>query len=129
LPLGYALSRSKYSDEQKNLAVEHYLNHDRCLAETRKALEYPCRDTLAAWVNELHPERRKSIVGKTAGVQHSPELKQAAVQLNCAPGRPVQGRCKKAGREQADAVQVEKSTTRPRGSCNHETQRRFTARF
>ena len=79
LPLGYALSRSKYSDEQKNLAVEHYLNHDRCLAETRKALEYPCRDTLAAWVNELHPERRKNVVGKARSVQRPLELKQAEV--------------------------------------------------
>ena len=56
LPLGYALSRSKYSNEQKKVAVEHYLSHDRFLAGTRKALGYPCRDTLAAWVNELHPE-------------------------------------------------------------------------
>ena len=79
LPVGYVRSRPKYSNEQKKVAVEHYLNHDRCLAGTRKALGYPCCDTLAVWVNELHPERRKSIVGKAAGVQHSPKLKQAAV--------------------------------------------------
>ena len=79
LPLGYALSRSKYSDEQKNVAVEHYLNHDRCLAGIQKALRYPCRDTLAAWANELHPEAKIHIIGKAGGVQHSPELKQAAV--------------------------------------------------
>ena len=79
LPLGYALSRSKYSNEQKKVAVEHYLNHDRCLAGTRKALGYPCRDTLAAWVNELHPERRKNVVGKAHSVQRPQELKQAAV--------------------------------------------------
>ena len=79
LPLGYALSRSRYSNEQKNAAVEHYLNHDRCLAGTRKTLGYPCRDTLAAWVNELHPERRKNVVGKAPSVQRPQELKQAAV--------------------------------------------------
>jgi putative transposase len=79
LPLGYALSRSKYSNEQKKVAVEHYLNHDRCFAGTRKALGYPCRDTLAAWVNELHPERRKNVVGKARSVQRPQELKQAAV--------------------------------------------------
>ena len=79
LRVGHVRSRSKYSAEQKKVAVEHYLNHDRCLAGTRKALGYPCRDTLAAWVSELHPERRKNVVGKAAGVQHSPELKQAAV--------------------------------------------------
>jgi putative transposase len=79
LPLGYVLSRSKYSDQQKKVAVEHYLNHDRCLTATRKALGYPCRDTLAAWVNELHPERRKSIVGKARSVPRPAELRQAAV--------------------------------------------------
>ncbi len=79
LPLGYALSRSKYSNEQKKVAVEHYLNHDRFLAGTRKALGYSCRDTLAAWVNELHPERRKNVVGKARSVQRPQELKQAAV--------------------------------------------------
>ena len=79
LPVDYVRSRPKYSNGQKKLAVEHYLNHDRCLAGTRKALGYPCRDTLAAWVNELHPERRKSVVGNARSVQRPQELKQAAV--------------------------------------------------
>ena len=99
LPLGYALSRSKYSDEQKNVAIEHYLNHDRCLAGTRKALGYPCRDTLAAWVNELHPERRKSIVGKARSVLRPAELRQAA-DVHLRESRPtpdeagMPGRCR-----------------------------------
>ena len=79
LPAGYVLSRPKYSDEQKEVAVQHYLNHDRCLAGTLKALGYPCRDTLSAWVYELHPETRKRVVGKARGVPRPPELKQAAV--------------------------------------------------
>jgi putative transposase len=40
LSLGFVRSRSKYSAEQQKVAVEHYLNHDRCLAGTRKALGY-----------------------------------------------------------------------------------------
>lgn len=79
LPAGYVLSRPKYSDEQKEVAVQHYLNHDRCLAGTLKALGYPCRDTLAAWVYELHPETRKCVVGKAGGVPRPAELKQAAI--------------------------------------------------
>lgn len=38
LPAGYVLSRPKYSDEQKEVAVQHYLNHDRCLAGTLKGV-------------------------------------------------------------------------------------------
>ena len=79
LPAGYVLSRPKYSDEQKEVAAQHYLDHDRCLAGTLKALGYPCRDTLAAWVDELHPETRKRVVGKARSVPRSAELKQAAV--------------------------------------------------
>ena len=78
-PTGYGRSWQKYSDEQKQVAVEHYFNHDRCITGAIKALGYPCRDTLAAWIDELHPAARIRGVGKAPGVQHSPELKQAAV--------------------------------------------------
>ena len=96
LPVGYARSKPKYSDEQKRVAAQHYLDHDRCLAGTLKALGYPCRDTLAAWVDELHPETRKRVVGKARSVPRPPELKQAAVQLSCAPDRQVRGKLLKS---------------------------------
>ncbi len=79
LPVAAVRTWQKYSDEQKQAAVEHYLNHDRCVTGTIKALSYPCRDTLAAWIDELRSDARIHVVGKAAGVQHSPELKQAAV--------------------------------------------------
>jgi putative transposase len=104
LPLGYALSRSKYSNEQKKVAVEHHLNHDRCLAGTRKALGYLCRDTLAAWVNELHPERRKNVVGKARSVQRPQELKQAAVIELCT--RQTSARAVEAGQDRLGLVAV-----------------------
>ena len=90
-PTGSVRSWQKYSDEQKQVAVEHYFNHDRCITGAINALGYPCRDTLAAWIDELHPAARIHVVGKAPGVQHSPELKQAAVQLSCALGRQVPG--------------------------------------
>jgi len=90
LPVGRARSKPKYSDEQKKVAVEHYLNRDRCLAGTVKALGYPNRGTLAAWLNELHPEARNHVVGKAQGVPRPRELKQAAVIAFCT--RKVSGR-------------------------------------
>lgn len=50
--------KPRYSDVQKQAAVEHYLNHGCCLAFTTRTLGYPCCDVLARWVNELHPNRR-----------------------------------------------------------------------
>ena len=79
LPVGYTRSKPKYSDEQKKVAAQHYLDHDRCLAGTLQALGYPCRETLSAWVDELHPETRKRVVGKARSVPRPQALKQAAV--------------------------------------------------
>ena len=32
LQVGYMRSRQKYSEEQKQMAVQHFLDHDRCIA-------------------------------------------------------------------------------------------------
>lgn len=47
--------KHRYSDEQKQVAVEHYLNHGCCTAFTSRTLGYPCTDMLARWVNERSP--------------------------------------------------------------------------
>ena len=69
LPAGY-VRQPRYSQAQKERAVEHYLEHGRCIAATIKALGYPSRSLLAAWVQELHPEdahaRRWAIPGADA---------------------------------------------------------------
>lgn len=79
LPAGFVRSKQKYSDEQKQVAVEHYLSHDRCLAGTRKALGYPCRKTLATWIDETRPSTRIHVVGTAGGGPHPPAVKQAVV--------------------------------------------------
>jgi len=79
LQVGYVRSKQTYSDQQKQAAVEHYVNFDRCIASTMKALGYPCREVLTAWIDELHPGVRKRVVGRAPHVQHSLELKNSAV--------------------------------------------------
>jgi len=76
LSAGY-VRRPKYSQGQKELAVEHYLEHGRCLAATIKVLGYPSRDLLASCVQELHPETRTRVVGRSREL--TPAMKQAAV--------------------------------------------------
>jgi transposase InsO family protein/transposase-like protein len=92
---GYVRSKSKYSNEQKTAAVEHYLSHNRCMAGTSNALGYPCRDTLREWIEELHPEARIHVSGKAAGVRRSPELKQEAVIELCTRQKSAQAVAKK----------------------------------
>lgn len=80
LPAGY-VRLPKYSQAQKERAVEHYLEHGRCLSATIKALGYPSRSVLPAWLQELHPESRTRVVGRSQEV--TPSSKQAAVIALC----------------------------------------------
>ena len=79
LAIGYSRTKSKYSDEQKKVAVEHYLSHGFCIAATARALGYPGTETLRVWIREMHPETTKCVVSKIRSVPRSDELKQTAV--------------------------------------------------
>ena len=83
LQVVYTRSRVKYTSEQIQLAVQHYLDHDRCIAFTLRALGYPFRQFLTACIDECHPEVRRRIVGRAPNVQHLPEIKNAAVVKLC----------------------------------------------
>ncbi|WP_240472470.1 IS3 family transposase [Haliea salexigens] len=85
LQAGYARSNPKYSDEQRNVAVEHWANHGRCFSFTLKALGYPCRQKLTAWVREQYPEARKYVTCKAGRPRLPASLssKRAAVYELC----------------------------------------------
>jgi transposase-like protein len=53
----YPVRMPKYSDDQKQAALEHYQTHDRCISATMRALGYPGRGTLTVWVREAFPCR------------------------------------------------------------------------
>ncbi len=71
----------KYSQAQKERAVQHCLEGGRCLAVTIKALGYPSREVLRAWLQELHPDGRTRVVGRSR--DRTPVDKQAAVIALC----------------------------------------------
>lgn len=80
LPAGYT-RRSKYTQAQQERAVHHYLESGRCISATIRALGYPSRALLSAWVQDQCQEVRTRIVGRSE--PHSPELKQSAVIALC----------------------------------------------
>jgi len=45
-----ALRPTKFSEAQKQAALTHYANHGRCISWTMRALGYPGRAMLTAWV-------------------------------------------------------------------------------
>lgn len=72
-------SAQKYSDQHKHAAVKHYLDHDRCIASTMRALGYPWRELLTEWIDELPPEVCHRLVGRVSNTLHSDALKSAAM--------------------------------------------------
>jgi transposase InsO family protein/transposase-like protein len=80
LPVGYT-RRSKFSQAQKERAVEHYLAHGRCIAATIRSLGYPSRSLLTAWLQELHPQERTRVVARSQEL--ASEAKQSAVIALC----------------------------------------------
>jgi putative transposase len=69
----------KYSEAEKQAALEHYRTHDRCISATMRALGYPGRGTLTAWVREAFPEMRTSMVGRSWRPAYPEALKQVGV--------------------------------------------------
>lgn len=69
----------KYSESQKQAALEHYISHDRCISVTIKAVDYPGRGTLTAWVREALPDTRASMVGRSWHLGYAEEVRQAGV--------------------------------------------------
>lgn len=61
--------------------MKHYLDHDRCIASTMRALGYPGRELLTEWIDELHPEVRHRMVGRAPNTLHPDALKSAAVSV------------------------------------------------
>jgi transposase InsO family protein/transposase-like protein len=79
LHAGYA-RLPKFSQAQKEWAVQHYLTHGRCLAVTTRALGYPSTTVLRAWLHELHPEARTRVVGRS-GERASVDKQTAVIAL------------------------------------------------
>ncbi|WP_411268846.1 hypothetical protein [Enterococcus sp. OL5] len=60
--------KSKYFEEQKRIAVNHYFEYGQCYARTIRMLGYPNRESLRQWCEELAPRARK--------------LRKSAIKLN-----------------------------------------------
>src|SRR5699024_5973690 len=68
--------RSKYSLEQKQEAVNHYLEYGKCYSRTCRVLGYPSRALLTQWVMEMTSELSQF---KRNGIHLTSEEKEAGV--------------------------------------------------
>jgi transposase-like protein len=79
LPIRSAPRPPKFSQAQKEMALEHYATHGRCISWTLRALGYPCRTTMTAWVREAFPDMKPASNTAYGPGNHSDAVKQAAV--------------------------------------------------
>jgi len=71
--------KSKFTEDQMNVAVSYYLEHGRNITRTIKAVGYPSRATLKGWLDELAPGEHKTRIIRSGVVQFSQEQKKDAV--------------------------------------------------
>ena len=64
LPAGY-VRQPRYSQAHKELAVRHYRERGRCIAATIRELGCPSRSLLSDWPQELNPQERTHVVGRS----------------------------------------------------------------
>ncbi len=74
----------KFSDEQRRIALEHYVEHGRSITYTVKSLGYPSRGQLLAWIREVFPNERPSCRNGQSLVNLSQKEKEEAVVELCA---------------------------------------------
>ncbi|MDY2790701.1 MAG: IS3 family transposase [Lachnospiraceae bacterium] len=69
----------KYTNADKQYAVNYYLEHGKCIRRTCKKLGYPSRTLLKAWIEELAPAQKKYCTSGGKNVEYTQEQKQSAV--------------------------------------------------
>lgn len=65
------IKQSKFTQKEKQMAVNYYLEHDKCVSRTVKKLGYPSRPMLNKWILELTPEKKKLFRSGGAVVKYS----------------------------------------------------------
>lgn len=75
---------SKFSEEQKQAALQFYLEHGHSIKHTIETLGYPGKTTFKLRLNEAYPDRKKYCVSGGAMVEFPQEKKEQAVIDLCA---------------------------------------------
>ena len=79
-----SLRSEKYTEDQKQTALQFYQEHGRSITLTVNMLGYPGKTTFKRWLNEVFPDRKKYCVSGGAMVEFPQEKKEQAVIDLCA---------------------------------------------
>lgn len=120
---GYPARPPRYSQEQRQAAVDYYLEHGCSLRRSIQALGYPNRETFRQWLDEALPDRRglRSRRSLWPKVEFTCEQRQAAVLDLCSREGPAREVAVKHGATRAtlyhwkhELLGKERPVSRPR---------------
>lgn len=83
------IRKYKYSLEEKQLAVNYYLEHGKSVSRTVKKLGYPSRPELDKWISEIAPDQKRYCNSGGAVVKYTREQKEQAVISLCSRSKPA----------------------------------------
>lgn len=77
------IKQSKFTEEEKQRAVNYHLEHGKCVSQAVKKLCYPSRPMLDKWILELAPEKKKLCRSGGTVVKYTLDQKEQAVISLC----------------------------------------------
>jgi putative transposase len=83
------IKQPNYSEEEKQRAVNYYLEHGRSVSRTVKKLGYPSRPVLDKWILEIAPEKKRHCSSGGSIVKYTREQKEQAVISLCSRSKPA----------------------------------------
>jgi len=83
------IKKPKFNEEDRQKAVNYYLEHGICVSHTVKALGYPSRPELDKWINEIVPEQKKHCRSGGSLVKYTRKQKEQAVISLCSRSKPA----------------------------------------
>ena len=83
------IKQPKFSEEEKQRAVNYYLEHGRSVSRTVKKLGYPSQPVLDKWVLELAPEKKRHCSSGGSIVKYTREQKEQAGVSLCSSSKPA----------------------------------------
>lgn len=83
------IKEPKYTEEEKQRAINYYLEHGKCVSRTVKKLGYPCRPTLNKWILELASGEKKHCRQGGKTIKNTRNQKEQAVIALCSRNKPA----------------------------------------
>lgn len=75
--------------EQRQKAVDYYVEHGKSISRTVKNIGYPSSQALGEWITELAPDQKKHCCAGGTVVKYPRELKEHAVISLCSRSKPA----------------------------------------